>query len=155
MGSKFQKALVKRMDEEGFADEYLKAFDWDSFIPGNIKMEDVERLEKYYRDYFATKTKKELLLLNVQKACLLSPVNTVKDVCENEQLVERNFWIEIKDDARKRTIIYPGAPYQSLGSPYTVDKRAPMIGEHNEEIYINESGLNKMQLSILKEACVI
>jgi formyl-CoA transferase len=34
-------------------------------------------------------------------------------------------------------------------------RRAPLIGEHNEEVYINELGLSKEELLTLKQAGVI
>jgi formyl-CoA transferase len=37
----------------------------------------------------------------------------------------------------------------------TIRRRAPLIGEHNQEIYKGELGLSDEELGILKQAAVI
>jgi len=53
------------------------------------------------------------------------------------------------------TIIHPGAPVVLPDMQWYLDKRAPLIGEHNEEIYINELGLSPEALINLKQSGVI
>ena len=34
-----------------------------------------------------------------------------------------------------RTIVYPGAPYAMPGSPWSISRRAPKLGEHDVEVF--------------------
>jgi crotonobetainyl-CoA:carnitine CoA-transferase CaiB-like acyl-CoA transferase len=54
-----------------------------------------------------------------------------------------------------RTFVYPGEPAIYNGSPWRISRRAPLIGEHNEEILCDELGLSRSELSILAENHVI
>jgi crotonobetainyl-CoA:carnitine CoA-transferase CaiB-like acyl-CoA transferase len=53
------------------------------------------------------------------------------------------------------TIKYPGAPLKMKETPWKIQRRAPLIGEHNEEVYEKELGLSKEQVTILKANGVI
>jgi len=54
-----------------------------------------------------------------------------------------------------RSFKYPGAAGIYNGSPWRISSRAPLIGEHNEEIYCRELGLQKTELALLAEAGVV
>jgi crotonobetainyl-CoA:carnitine CoA-transferase CaiB-like acyl-CoA transferase len=51
--------------------------------------------------------------------------------------------------------VYPGAPFKLSNGGWKIARRAPLIGEHNEEIYVKELGFSKDELVLLKEANVI
>jgi len=40
-------------------------------------------------------------------------------------------------------------------SPWRISKRAPLIGEHNTEIFCDELGLSRSELCVLAESRVI
>ncbi len=53
------------------------------------------------------------------------------------------------------SITHPG-PFAVLSeTPIQVAKRAPLLGEHNMEIYHGELGLSYQELAILKQGKVI
>jgi benzylsuccinate CoA-transferase BbsE subunit len=78
------------------------------------------------------------------------PVNNAKDVAECEQLVDRGFFVEVNHPELADTLKYPGAPYRLAQTPWKIKRRAPLIGEHNLEIYGNELGLSSEQMALLK-----
>jgi crotonobetainyl-CoA:carnitine CoA-transferase CaiB-like acyl-CoA transferase len=52
-------------------------------------------------------------------------------------------------------IRYPG-PFAKLSeTPIQITRRAPLIGEHNEEIYVKELGMSHKEMQTLKKAEVI
>ena len=51
--------------------------------------------------------------------------------------------------------MYPGPAAIYDGSPWRFSNRAPLIGEHNEEIFCSELGLQKTELAYLAEAGVV
>ena len=83
------------------------------------------------------------------------PVTNPQDIFEDDQLAAREFWSDV---------YYPelGASFKQAGVPFKINKesrkisrRAPLVGEHNEEIYERELGFSKEELLLLKQANVI
>ena len=86
---------------------------------------------------------------------MLFPCNNTKECLEDAHLAERKFWVEVKHPALGSSIVYPGAPFKLSEAGWRISCPAPLIGEHNEEIYIQELGFSKEELVLLKEANVI
>ena len=72
-----------------------------------------------------------------------------------EQLKVRDFWEEVDHPELHTTVTYPGAFVKMAQAPCKIRQRAPLIGEHNNEIYIEELGFSKEELTVLKQAKVI
>ena len=150
-----QANLVKAMDSEGMDVSNLKDVNWRERGIENTPQADIDHFEGKVREYFKRHTKAELLELSKKWNFMLSPVNTVKDVVDYSQLEERGFWAEIEHPELKDTISYPGFYFKSSAVPQRVEKRAPLIGENNEEIYAQELGFSRQELAILKQNNVI
>ena len=80
-------------------------------------------------------------------------VATPKDILESPQLQARNYHVEIGHPVIGK-LRYPGAPVIADETPW-VTGRAPLLGEHNEEIFCNRLGYSKQDLAKLKEYGVI
>ncbi len=136
-------AFINLMEEEGVADDFLKGFDWDTFDLTATAQEVVDRMEEPVGKFFMTHTKAELLEGAVKHHFMLYPVSTTRDIVESVQLAARKFWVEVEHPELGTTITYPGAfTYSSEVSP-RISRRAPLIGEHNREIYEKELGTSK------------
>ena len=79
----------------------------------------------------------------------------MKDVAESPQLAARGFWQELDHPELGDTIIYPGYPIKTSEPLHREPRRAPLIGEHNSEIYERELGYSPDLLAELKERSVI
>ena len=64
---------------------------------------------------------------------MLCPVNTSKDIMENTQLKDRQFWVDIAHPELDTNIKYPGAFAKLSETPIKIKRSAPLIGEHNIE----------------------
>ena len=102
-----------------------------------------------------TQTKAELLEGAVKYKIMLYPVATADDMYENAQLASRGFWLKVEHPELGASITYPGAFTQSTAAPIKISRRAPLIGEHNREIYEQELGISREKLTVLKQAGVI
>jgi crotonobetainyl-CoA:carnitine CoA-transferase CaiB-like acyl-CoA transferase len=76
-------------------------------------------------------------------------------MAEYEQLSFREYWEEVEHPELETSVKYPGAFAKISEAPCGIKRRAPLIGEHNEEIYITELGLSQEELVVLKQARVI
>ncbi len=153
--SKSNRALAKWMESEGMADDFMKGMDWDAFDMGKEGQETQDKLEKCTASFFKTKTKKELYEAALKFKLGLCPVSTFKDLRENSQLKARNFWVEIEYPELNDVITHPGPFAQASQTPLRVSQRAPLIGEHNEEIYCHELGFSSEELTALRKAGII
>ncbi len=155
VGGKGQKAFVEWMDSEGMADDFLRNFDWDGFDAATFSEELAIKLEEPFERFYLTKTKQELFDEAVKRRFLLAPVYSTKDLMEMEHLKARDFWVEVEHPELGTTITYPGAAYKSSVPNYQIRGCAPLIGEHNQEIYGKGLGIPSAELEQLGELGVI
>lgn len=146
--------LVEMANQEGMALN-LKGYDWRTHDASQISQEERDKIEEAIIEFLRTKTKKELYDAALEKGLVLAPLNTVKDIVESPQLAAREYFVEVQHPELGDVITYPGAPIKLSEVPWRISRRAPLIGEHNEEIYEKELGLTKEKLSRLKATGVI
>lgn len=147
--------LIRWMQAEGMSNEFLDKFDWNrpDFI--RIPQSEMDKIEEPTAEFFMTKTKAELLAGAVKYQIMLYPVFTTADMLSDPQLAARKFWEQIEHSELGTTITYPGAFGVFSETPIRISRRAPLIGEHNREIYEKELGMSKEKLILLKQAGVI
>jgi crotonobetainyl-CoA:carnitine CoA-transferase CaiB-like acyl-CoA transferase len=149
-----QKNLVEKMNEEGFGQE-LKGIDWASIGVDDLTQEDHDRWIQPAEQYFMQHTREELYKACQDHNFMLAPVNSPKEVCEDPQLEARNFFVKMQHPELGDSITYPGSFYRSTETEWKMRRRAPLIGEHNKEIYEGELGFTSEQFEQLKQANVI
>jgi crotonobetainyl-CoA:carnitine CoA-transferase CaiB-like acyl-CoA transferase len=78
----------------------------------------------------------------------------VEEVVACEHLNAINFFvdIEIPDSGRVKG---PSAPYRFSRTPWGIDKPAPLLGQHNEEIYCGRLGYENEDLVRLRGTGII
>ena len=62
-------------------------------------------------------------------------INSPEEAFEDEHFKARGFHVPVRHDDLGRTIVYPGAPYKFEASPWRISRRAPRLGEHNDEVF--------------------
>ncbi len=82
-------------------------------------------------------------------------VRAPEALLDDAHLHDRGFWKEVEHPELGRSFIYPGEAALYNGSPWRIARRAPLIGEHNMEIFQEELGLSRCELSVLAESRVI
>jgi crotonobetainyl-CoA:carnitine CoA-transferase CaiB-like acyl-CoA transferase len=147
--------LIEFMESEGMADDFLKGFDWSTFDYTTTTQEIVDRLEEPTARFFMAHTKSELLEGAIKYGVTLYPTNTTRDILADDQLGARGYWAQVEHPELGARITYPGPFAHTSEMPPKVSCRAPLIGEHNEEIYEKELGMSKGELLILRQANVI
>lgn len=147
--------LVQWLEENGINTEdlkRLKADNWDVF---NMSQERWEKVEKPIGEFFLKYTKEELSEGGMKRGIPLCPVAAPSEVVNSAQLAATGFWMNVEHNELGTSIKYPGFCYKFSETPCKVWRRAPLIGEHNMEIYHNELGLSVKQIISLKETGVI
>ena len=150
------KALVDWIASDGMSNEYLDSIDWKTWNITVQTKEDWEKLQVPLFNFVLTKTKSELHAEALKRRILLVPVTTPRDLVNDEQLAARGYWVEVDHPELDGKLLYPGAFMRVLGAdPLKIKRRAPLIGEHNEEIYRDMLGLKAEDMIILKQGGTI
>jgi crotonobetainyl-CoA:carnitine CoA-transferase CaiB-like acyl-CoA transferase len=149
------KDFVNWLDSEGMADDYLKNFDWTTFDYATLTQEIMDRLAAPTAKFFLSHTKVELLEGAVKHRILFYPQFTTADLLKSDQLAAREFWVDLEHPELGTTITYPGPFVKLSETPIRMTRRAPLIGEHNQEIYGKELGMSSKEIQALKKAKVI
>jgi len=149
-----QKRLVEVMDSRGMAED-LKNLDWTKFGLDTTTQEDIDHWEEVMGKFFAAHTKNELHEMAKKHSLAVVPVHNAKEVMEYEQLRQRRFWVEVEYPELDFSIIHPGPIGKVTSADFKKIKRAPLIGEHNKRIYMEELGLSPEDVMVLKGNYVI
>ncbi len=81
--------------------------------------------------------------------------STPGDLLANEHLQARDYWAELEHEDLGETFRYPG-PWAKLSkTPIAMRRRAPHLGEHNEEVYGGLLGLTTGEIAGLRRAAII
>jgi benzylsuccinate CoA-transferase BbsE subunit len=154
-GAERNMAMVKWLEEEGFATDYLKKKKWQEFDWRKTKQEEMDQIIGPLQDFFKSHTREELYAEALKRVISLVPAADSEFILNDDQLISRNFWVELHHTELNDTILYPG-PFVALNeTPLDLGRRAPTIGEHNEEVYGEELGLSGEILATLKASGVI
>ena len=153
-GQKTNTALVEWMDSAGMADDFLKSIDWSTFDMAKATREWMEAVEERFGKFFLSYTKAELFEEALKRRIMLYPVYTPQEVTGEAQLKSRGYWTELKHPELDTTISYPGEFAKFSEHPLQIKQRAPLIGEHNVEVY-GEIGYSREQIIALREAGIV
>jgi crotonobetainyl-CoA:carnitine CoA-transferase CaiB-like acyl-CoA transferase len=146
IGPHWQK-LVKMMGEPDWTQTEL----FQNQATRSEHQEDCNRLiELWTREY----TMAEIDRLGMEYDVPLAPVRNVKELVNDEQLAYRNYFVEIDHPVAGR-FKYPGAPYKLSATPWEIKRRAPLLGEHNEEVYHRMLGYSRQELTRMKQAGIV
>ena len=149
------RALTSWLDSEGLASDFMKELDWENFDMASTTAEVIEKLEEDVGKFLLSHTKAELFEGGAKRGVDIYPVNDCRDIAEELQLKERGFWTLVEHPELGVSLTYPGAFIKSSETYAGMRHRAPLLGEHNEDIYKKEMGFSRAELAILKQATII
>lgn len=151
------RRLVKWMEEENMAPDWLRAIDWaEDYSAATLTQDMVNRVEGAFGQFLITKTKMELFEEGALKRRIFTaPIANVKDITENPQLQSRDFWVTVDHPELGESLTYCGPSVRLSETPLKYAGRAPLIGEHNADIYGKELGISSKKLSHLTKAGII
>ena len=90
-----------------------------------------------------------------ERGFLLGAVRSPEDTVEDPHWHDRDLFVEVEHPELGESFTYPGGSSIYPKSPWGISRRAPLVGEHNEEILCGELGLSRDDLVVLAEAGVV
>ena len=99
-------------------------------------------------------TKDEVYRICQEHSVPLGPVRSTAEVFGWQQARERDFFQEVEHPVAGK-YHYPTAGYKLSATPWQAERPAPLLGQHNEEIYCGRLGYSKEDLERLRADGVI
>jgi len=116
---------------------------------------EISHVEQVWEDFLLTHTREELYRKCQSMGIRLMPIYSAADQLQDPQLTAREWFIPVAHPELGHVLTYAGPPYRLSRTPWQIRKRAPLVGEHNLEIYKEELGFSVEELLTLKQQGVI
>ena len=140
-------ATVEFLESEELAEE--------RFSTPEGRLEHATDLDRILRDEFRKYEKEDLFYrANQRRGLIYGIVQDASDLYENPQYRHREYFAEVDHPVAGKGE-YPGAPFGMSSTPWSVESPAPMLGQHNVEVYVDELGMSQEELQQLVAAGVV
>jgi crotonobetainyl-CoA:carnitine CoA-transferase CaiB-like acyl-CoA transferase len=118
-----------------------------------MRYRHADKVEKVIQPWVESHTADEIFAIGQEWRMPVARVMGIDEIDDDPQYEARAFFQYI-DHPAAGTLQYPGAPFRMSETPAAIN-RAPLLGEHNNEIYSGILGLSRDELAGLRERNVI
>lgn len=115
---------------------------------------NAQKIVSLVQEWMINQNREEVFRSGQEKGVPIGVVNSPQDLVNSPQLRARGFFVEI-EHPEAGIIEYAAAAYRFSKTPWSVQRPAPLLGEHNERIYCGLLGYSKQELVRLRQAGVI
>jgi len=105
-------------------------------------------------EWLKTHTKDEVYHQAQAHDCAVGPVYTIGEAINSAQTRVQGFMADVQHPVAGK-FAYPTAGYHYSQTPVSFKKPAPLLGQHNEEVYSGRLGISKTEMVELRLAGVI
>ncbi len=112
-----------------------------------------EFLSTIWYPWIMERTRREIVEVCQASRVLSAPINTTEDLLADPQFRERGFWAEVEHPVVGK-LTYPGRPAICAELPWKIRKPAPLLGQHNVEVYTS-LGYSRDDIVKLREGGII
>jgi len=131
--------------------ETLAGKEWGN---GMFRNKNVDIIDAHVTEFTMTRTKMEITELCQAKGIPCTPVNTPAEFSQDPHIKERGFIVQLEHPVIGR-YSYLNPPYRLSQTPCTIKRPAPLLGQHNREVYCGELGRTDKELARLKSEGII
>ncbi len=124
-------------DPEGAEDE--------RFLTMKDRRQNQAQMEAYLRPHLEKFTMMELFDALQPKRILVGMALDIPHLLDNPHLKAREFFVEAEHPVAG-PITFPGAPFKMSTTPWQLCHPAPLLGQHNDEVYIELLGHSRRDL---------
>lgn len=143
-----------RKEGYDFANVYGRPVKGKGITGVNERQQIQEEVNGILSEWMLRHTKEEVYYGAQERGAAVGMVCTTEDLLKSKQLQARQFFVQI-EHPKVGSHTYPGAPFKMSLTPPQAKRPAPLLGEHNEEIYCRRLGFTRGELLQLTEAKVI
>lgn len=124
----------------------------DFFTDPRTRMADPDRFDALIIPWLMSRNKWDIAAEAQELRLAFTPVLSAGELLEDQQLKARKFF-DTTRHPRLGKIISPGSPAKLSGTPW-LPGRAPLLGEHNREVY-RKLGCTQKEINKLQRAGII
>ena len=125
------------------------------FLSRSGRLENADEVDAYMLPFLVENNKVDIFKAGQDSGLGFSFVATMKDILEMEQLLDRDYFVDL-DHPVAGKLTYPGAPIMpEVGVNAWVFERAPLLGEHTASALHSWLGYSDRQVSELVDQGVI
>ena len=148
----YVQILAEWFDGHGLADDLMD----ERYRDPEVIAENARHIvEEVLANFIANRTAEEVYHEAQERGFPWGAVRAPDELLSDPHLEDREFWVQVEHPELARTFIYPGSGAIFNGSPWHISRRAPLVGEHNEEIFGGLLGLTREELARLSDSGVI
>ena len=111
-------------------------------------------VDRIVSDFTRRFTRAELFTAGQKLGVPVTPVNTPGEYMKSDAAQNRDFFVDIEHPILGRHL-YAGPPYKLSATPARKERPAPLLGQHNEDIYCGELGLTREELCGMRARKII
>lgn len=146
-GSMFER-LLKAMGREELSND-------PKYATMAARIENRELVDGMVSNWVASMDRTELLEVLEKFSVAGGPVNSIKDIFEEEHFWERGSLIKVFYPDLNKEVVEPGIIPHLSKTPGQMKWVGPEYGAHNDEVYLNLLGMDPAKYEELKEKGVI
>ena len=145
------KTLAEWMDGYGMAGDLMD----EKYQNPEVIRENGTYIHGLFVEFVGSLTQDEVYHGGQERGFTWGAIRAPDDLVDDGHLNDRGFWTPVEHPELGETFTYPGPAGIYNGSPWSISRRAPLIGEHNAEVLCGELGLTPAELSVLAESGVV
>ncbi|MFW6125606.1 MAG: CaiB/BaiF CoA transferase family protein [Chloroflexota bacterium] len=126
----------------------------ERFVTGDARRQHRDDFEAILLPWLEERKVEEVVRSAQAHRLPTTPVYRIDEVLEDRHFRERGFFVEIKHPT-VGTLTYPGLPFQLPQARSEQQHPAPLLGQHNREVYVERLGYTDKDLVALRKAGVI
>jgi len=119
-----------------------------------ISLKYADEMDARLAPWLTSHTKDEIHRLCLNNRIPFCPVKNMKDVVNDEHLKVRDYFVQMEHPVAG-DLKYPGAPGKFSETPWQLERPAPLLGQHNEEVYCQRLGYAAEELALLRTGGII
>ena len=105
-------------------------------------------------EVFITRDAAEWVDLLLAEGVPSGPINTLDEVFSDPQVLARDMLAEVEHPTLGR-VRMPGIPFKLSATPPRVERHPPVLGEHTDEVLLEQLDLGADEIAALREAGAI
>jgi CoA:oxalate CoA-transferase len=141
------RALMELMDNPAWAEEEICRDEVS-------RAQNRDKIQPLIEEWMLQHDKEEIYQRGQALNVPIGPVRTAAEVAEWPQARERGFFAELEHPIAGQ-LEYPTAGYKLSETPWQGQRPAPLLGQHNEEIYCGRLGYSREDLAKMAAAGII
>ena len=126
----------------------------ERYYTNAVRLKHDDEVQEIVSSFIKQYTQKELTEKLDAAGVPVSPIYTIEDIFNDPHYKARENIVEV-EHPRLGKVKVPGIVPKFSKTPGAIRRRAPELGEHNEEILCGDLGLSKEEINKLKEQGII